>query len=201
MAVVVSLAGADERDPRGQAAGEVGVLGRGAVVGDLEHVDRPQRPAGRRLLLTAQRRLPRRFQVTGGEHPQPVDLHEQRDAGVVRRVPLLTPGLGQPARPDDPPRDVPRGTGRAGPGGHRREPVLLEQRRRPRRLRTRLGEGADERALHRAALEHPRQPADVVGVEVAEHEQVHAPDVESPQAAVHRAGVRAGVDDDGGARP
>ena len=65
----------------------------------------------------------------------------------------------------------------------------------------RVGEPGHLDLAHLAAVEHPAQPVDVVGVEVGEHQQRHPVDAEPAQAAVDRARVGPGVDDDGRARP
>ncbi|GAA1202605.1 hypothetical protein GCM10009675_19640 [Prauserella alba] len=48
-----------------------------------------------------------------------------------------------------------------------------------------------------SAVEHRRQPPDVVGVEVAQYDQRHSFDVQPVEAAVDRPGVGPDVDDDG----
>ena len=59
----------------------------------------------------------------------------------------------------------------------------------------RLAHRADEQLGHRATVDRPAEPVDVVGVEVGEHHGVERGDAEVAQAAVDQGRVGAGVDE------
>jgi hypothetical protein len=118
VAVVVPFAGAEQGDPRGQQSVQRSVLGCGTVVGDLEDVDRGDRPRLPRRQLAPQRRLRGGLDVAGGQHPQPGRLDQQHHAGVVGCGGLAvhrSAGAEQPGRPQHPPRHVTGQPGKTGP--------------------------------------------------------------------------------------
>lgn len=59
-----------------------------------------------------------------------------------------------------------------------------------------LVQRADCDGSDRASPQHPGQPADVVDVQVSDHEQGYADNLEPAQAAVDRAWLGAGIDHD-----
>lgn len=93
MAVPVGVTDGDESEPRAQAVIEALALIGGAVVSDLDHVDRPDR-AGR-----AQRILLRLAEVAEEERTEPTPLRVHHEAaGVPTELRAAGRGCG---RPDD----------------------------------------------------------------------------------------------------
>lgn len=79
MAVEVAPAAGDQRQPRARAAQQPGVLMGGAVMGDLEDIDRRERRVG-----PQEASLARWFEVTEEQQRRAArDPYEQRDTCVV----------------------------------------------------------------------------------------------------------------------
>jgi len=153
----------------------------GAVVGHLEHL-RPQVRSAREQL-----RLRLQLDVAGEQDPSGRCGRPQHDGGVVHRravlaVDLLRPGRGEDlereVRPVQPPprrqldQSCPRRTGLCGDPADRGLGIVG---------------GAQRDPAGGTPAEGPGQSADVVRVQVAEHDQGHRVDPEPAQAAVDRA--------------
>ena len=185
--VVVVLARRGDRDPGPEPPQEVEVLEPAPVVRDLEHVGPQPRPGAR------QRHLRLGLDVAGQQDADAADRHQQHHRGVVgtvvRRHPRRRPERLQGDVPDDPGGAVRRHHGRVrGLAVH--EGGALGG----------LAHGGHVDLPDPAAGVDARQPVDVVGVEVGEHQQRHLLHVEPVEAAVDQRGIGAGVHDDRAAR-
>ena len=175
----VVLAHPDQRDAGARRSRQSRIELRRSVVGHLRHVhvDRP-RPQNRLLRL--------RFDVAEEGRARVWCGQQQTHAGVVGH----RSGMDDTLRPDHSEPHVPHqrhGCGRRHADRHPAEQslclfVLLD----------RLPPRADPDLCHRSG-EHAAEPIDVVGVEVAENEQIHPIDPEPVQAGVGRLGIGAGV--------
>lgn len=200
VAVAVVRADRDHGEAGRGRRQQPGVLVRGTVVRDLEHVDTGRDPPG-----TSQCPLARRLQVSKEQEGQPGGADQQGEARVVGAVReaeglCVRPGRGGwpehlPAQPALRPAGLPR----------RRDP---DRDTRPRRgavdqggLRRWVGEGGRLDQADRAAAQDPGEATGVVGVEVRQDDQGYAADPEHAQAPVDGERVGARVDDDGRARP
>jgi hypothetical protein len=179
-----------DRDQRHASSGggeEVRVGIRAAVVRHLEHVRSQVGTAGEDACLGV------RAQVSREQHPKPPvrDTHDERQVvrlgvggGLVRgrRKHLQNGAAHGPAVPRD--QDCPLRLGAAHCAVERRRP-LVGRRQRAGRYQ------ADVPPVQSA-----RQPGHVVGVQVREDDQRQGIDPQPVEAAVDRADVRAGVDED-----
>lgn len=155
-----------------------------AVVRDLEDVDRPQF-----RMVPQQRLLGARFEVAQHEQGQARAAHQQGHARVVGA--LGGSSLGRrpqhlPLQRSGPPPLPLHGMDDGHPGRRRRPP---HERGLPRRF----FQSGDLHHTHRAAPEHPHQPAHVVGVKVRQQDHRYAAHAQLPQAGVHRPGLGARV--------
>lgn len=146
----------DDREARPDPLVQFGILMGAAVVRDLEDIDRPQF-----RMIPQQGLLGARFEVAQQEQGQVRAAHQQGHARVVG-------ALGESAhgrrpqhlplqRPGPPPLPL-HGPDDGDPGGRRGPPY---ERGLPRRL----FQPGDLHHTHRPALQHPCQPAHVVGVD------------------------------------
>lgn len=174
--VPVPGAHGDDREARPDPLVQAGILMGAAVVGDLEDVDGPQF-----RMVPQQGLLGTRFEVAQQEEGQARGAHQQGHARVIGAL-----GEGVPGRPQHLPLQRPgpaplplHGADEGNPRGGRRPPY-------ERGLPGRFFQSGDLHHTHRAALEHPRQPAHVVGVKVRQQDQRHPAHAQLPQARVHR---------------
>ena len=179
MSVAVVRSHADEPDPRVEFAVELRILIGAAVVRDLDHVDaghgEPPAEVGLRLLAEV-------AEQRGAGEARPDDV--EGDAGVVtgfgagRRAERLPPGRADGARQTDR-----RGLQAGARRGEAFEQPLIRRFAR--------------RAVQddRSSTDQRPGAADVVEVEVREHEQIDPVDAEGGEAAIHRGGLRTGVDE------
>ncbi len=196
MAVGVARTHADQGNPRCDGAQE----GRGAVaravVGHLEHVGAQRNPRREQVCLACQ------LDVAGEQHRARRGScpHDQRTVihrGAVVGIDPLR-GVG---RTDDLERQ--RGPCQPLPGHQPderracRRGLPAHQLKRP----TRLSGRPDRNGARRPPAQRPGQPADVVGVQVAEHDEIERADPEPAKASVDRPVLRAGVDQHGPPRP
>lgn len=162
-----------------QFAVELGILIGAPVMRDLDHGDaghgEPPAQVGLRLLAEV-------AEQHGAGEARPDDV--ERDAGVVsgfgagRRAERLPPGRADGARQTDR-RGVQTGTRR---GEALEQPLVRRFARRAVQ---------DDRS----STDQRPGAADVVEVEVREHEQVDSVDAEGREAALHRRRFRTGVDE------
>lgn len=199
VAVAVVRADRDDGEAGRRRRQQPGVLVRGTVVRDLEHVDAGRDPSG-----TGQCPLARWLQVSEEQESEPGGADEQGEArvvGTVRRAegPRVRPGRGGwpqhlPAEPAVRPAGLPRRGDPHRDTGSRRGAVDQGG------LRRRVGEGGRLDQADRAAAQDPGEATGVVGVEVGQDDQGNAADPEHAQAPVDGERVGTRVDDDGRAR-
>jgi hypothetical protein len=184
--VRVADAHADQRHPGCHRIDECEVLCGGPVMRHLQHV-------GSQLVAGdgEQVALLIRLRVAHEQHPGWPGVGAQHQRVVVRvrvgagqLVDRTERGERQSGPGDPPPRRGPYGGDVAQLGVDGGGPVgrLVQRGQRDR------GD--------LATTQYARQPVDVVGVEVAQDEQVHPVDAQPAQASVHAGRIGAGVDDD-----
>lgn len=182
--VAVFCTDGNNREPRPDPLVQPGILVRGAVVGDLEDIDRAQ------LRILPQEGLLRlRFEVAEQQQGDSRTADQQHDARVVgpfegrpgRRRPQHLPfeGAGPAPLPLHGPHDR-HARGRRGPPDELGLPVRLFQHG-----------GLDH--PHGAAAQDALQTSHVVGMEVRQQQHRHPPHPQLAQALVHRPGLRARV--------
>lgn len=192
MAVVVVRADADDGDLGVHGGEELRrEVGR-PVVGHLQHVGPDVRPGGEQILLGLD------LGVTGQQDPDAADLGPQDQRRVVRvRMGVVV----RPARSQDVQvhgADVQVGARRR---AEDRESQLGRHPVDDHRPRVRGVEWPGEQPPDPPAAHQPGQAADVIEVEVGQHEQRHLVDVQTTQAAIEDDRIGSGVDHDRGARP
>jgi hypothetical protein len=198
VAVVVVAAGGDEGQPRVRRGDERRILLSRAVVRDLQHI-RFQVGAGRE-----DGALRFGLQVAGEQDPETVELDHHRDAGVVLRRAFIRGRrrrrtrrgqrrhLGRPQRR---PAQLPNDALLAERCYADRDPVLRREIKHPVVLGPRREVRRHLDLVHPPIVEHAGQPADVIGMEMAQHDDRDVLDAKVLQAPIHRGRIRPGVDD------
>jgi len=189
MAVPVVCPNADHGDPRRHCGDEARQRVARTVVRDLEHVGPQVLPRPEQIGLSGE------FDVAGEQDSAGRRAGHDHQRAVVDLGAVLLACLPRYiARPDDV-QTEPR-PAQPLPGSHFDDPDVVvagdldDLGPRPMRRPAR----PDRDAADRAAVEHGGQPADVIRVQVAQHQQRHAFDVEPIQAPVDLAQLGAGVD-------
>lgn len=159
------------------------LVGR-TVVGDLDHIHRPDGARGEQRIL---RRLP---QVAEEDRPDSAPFRLQGEAPCVPGVQIRRRARRRLRRPEQPPVDRPQAT------GHTRMSALDRDTGRSEYVERAMVSVA-HRSLHDRTLDagrHPAHAAHMIGVEVGEDEQVELPDPQAIEARGRRRGLTSDID-------
>lgn len=167
------------------------------------------RPGGQRPV---QALLGRGLDVTGRQHGPVLDVEQDDEGRVVDPRPVRRPlpgrplpgrplpgrpVTGRPGGPQHPPPHLPGGAGHPGAAGHRRHPVGAENPLHLADAVGRLGQRTGEDLADGPPVQRAGQAGHVVGVEVAQDDEVERVHAQVLEAAVDGRGVGACVDEHG----